>query len=182
MPRFETAFQAHLTTWRLDGQPRTARRYPTDRNCPLPTPEDRLLLILIYLPADLSAPSRAGTTLRHGSEQSPSVDSCPLGGVAGHATRAGRCAHPVCDSTSEAPQSDRGRRERHGCAGAGAAESVCTGIGPGPCRPPVVHDGTERRLGRRQDPTAQTRYYRGKKKCHTVKNVLLINAVQPSSS
>jgi Helix-turn-helix of DDE superfamily endonuclease len=49
VPAFETAFQAHLTTWRLDGQPRTARRYTTYRNCPLPTPEDRLLFILIYL-------------------------------------------------------------------------------------------------------------------------------------
>jgi hypothetical protein len=49
VPPFETAFQAHLTTWRLEGQPRTARRYTTYRNCPLPTPEDRLLFILIYL-------------------------------------------------------------------------------------------------------------------------------------
>ena len=49
VPPFETAFQAHLTTWRLDGQPRTARRYTTYRNCPLPTSEDRLLFILIYL-------------------------------------------------------------------------------------------------------------------------------------
>ena len=49
VPPFETACQAHMTTWRLDGQPRTARRYTTDHNCPLPTPEDRLLCILVYL-------------------------------------------------------------------------------------------------------------------------------------
>jgi len=47
VPPFETAFQAHLTTWHLDGQPRTARRYTTYHNCPLPMPEDRLLCILI---------------------------------------------------------------------------------------------------------------------------------------
>jgi Helix-turn-helix of DDE superfamily endonuclease len=46
---FETAFQAHMTDWRLDGKPRTARRYTTYQHCPLPTPEDRLLFILIYL-------------------------------------------------------------------------------------------------------------------------------------
>src|SRR5919109_1320740 len=46
---FEAAFQAHMAQWRLDGQPRTARRYATDQNCPLPTPEDRLLFILVYL-------------------------------------------------------------------------------------------------------------------------------------
>jgi DDE superfamily endonuclease len=49
VPPFETAFQAHMATWRLDGQPRTARRYTTYHNCPLPTPEDRLLFILVYL-------------------------------------------------------------------------------------------------------------------------------------
>jgi hypothetical protein len=42
VPPFEAAFQTHTAEWRLDGQPRTARRYTTDQNCPLPTPEDRL--------------------------------------------------------------------------------------------------------------------------------------------
>lgn len=38
-----------MAHWRLDGQSRTARRYTTYKNCPLPTPEDRLLFILVYL-------------------------------------------------------------------------------------------------------------------------------------
>ena len=46
---FEAAYQSHMADWRLDGQPRTARRYTTYQNCPLPTPEDRLLFILVYL-------------------------------------------------------------------------------------------------------------------------------------
>jgi hypothetical protein len=49
VPPFEAAFQAHLADWRLDGKPRTARRYTTDQNCPLPTPEDRLWCILVDL-------------------------------------------------------------------------------------------------------------------------------------
>jgi Helix-turn-helix of DDE superfamily endonuclease len=49
VPPFEAAFQAHMAQWRLDGRPRTARRYTTYQNCPLPTPEDRLLFILVYL-------------------------------------------------------------------------------------------------------------------------------------
>jgi hypothetical protein len=49
VPPFEAAFQAHMAHWRLDGKPRTARRYTTYQNCPLPTPEDRLLFILVYL-------------------------------------------------------------------------------------------------------------------------------------
>ena len=49
VPPFEAAFHAHLAAWRLDGQPRTARRFTVYKNCPLPTPEDRLFFILTYL-------------------------------------------------------------------------------------------------------------------------------------
>jgi hypothetical protein len=49
VPPFATVFQAHMAEWRLDGRPRTARRYTTYKNCPLPTPEDQLLFVLVYL-------------------------------------------------------------------------------------------------------------------------------------
>src|SRR6266567_4797334 len=49
VPPFETAFQAHLAAWRLDGKPRIARRFTVYKNCPLPTAEDRLFFILVYL-------------------------------------------------------------------------------------------------------------------------------------
>src|SRR5262249_9680253 len=49
VPSFEAAFQAHKAAWRLDGQPRTARQFSVYKNCPLPTPEDRLLFILAYV-------------------------------------------------------------------------------------------------------------------------------------
>jgi hypothetical protein len=49
VPPFEAAFQAHMAAWRLDGKPRTARRFSVYQNCPLPTPEDRLLFILVYV-------------------------------------------------------------------------------------------------------------------------------------
>jgi len=48
-PPFEAAFQAHMAAWRLDGKPRTARQFAVYKNCPLPTPEDRLFFILTYL-------------------------------------------------------------------------------------------------------------------------------------
>ena len=38
-----------MARWRLDGKPRTARRYTTYTNCPLPTREDRRLFIMAYL-------------------------------------------------------------------------------------------------------------------------------------
>jgi hypothetical protein len=49
VPPFEAAYQAHLAAWRLDGKPRAARRFTVYKNCPLPTPEDRLFFILTYL-------------------------------------------------------------------------------------------------------------------------------------
>ena len=49
VPPFETAFQAHMAAWRLDGKPRTARQFAVCKNCPLPIAEDRLFFLLTYL-------------------------------------------------------------------------------------------------------------------------------------
>jgi hypothetical protein len=49
VPPFEAAFQARMAAWRLDGKPRTARQFRVYKNCPLPTPEERLFFILTYL-------------------------------------------------------------------------------------------------------------------------------------
>jgi hypothetical protein len=46
---FETAFQAHMAEWTLEGKRRQHRCYVTYANSPLPTAEDRLLFILSYL-------------------------------------------------------------------------------------------------------------------------------------
>jgi hypothetical protein len=42
--------------------------------------------------------------------------------------------------------------------------------------PPFWHDGTEPPIHRPADPEDQQEYYSGKKKCHTVKNLLVIDA------
>jgi Helix-turn-helix of DDE superfamily endonuclease len=49
VPLVNTAFLAHMAEWTLEGKPRTSRRYTQYANCPLPTPEDRLLFVLMYL-------------------------------------------------------------------------------------------------------------------------------------
>jgi len=46
LPPCETAFQCSMAVWRMDGQPRMARRFPMYQHCPLPTPEDRRLFML----------------------------------------------------------------------------------------------------------------------------------------
>ena len=49
VPPFETAFLRYMAEWTLHGRRRKSRRYTTYQHCPLPTPEDRLLFILVYL-------------------------------------------------------------------------------------------------------------------------------------
>lgn len=49
VPPFEAAFLDYMADWTLHGRQRQARRYTTYKNRPLPTPEDRLLFILVYL-------------------------------------------------------------------------------------------------------------------------------------
>src|SRR5207253_10888145 len=49
VPPFEAAFHTRMAAWRLDGKPRTARQFAVYKNCPLPTPEERLFFILAYV-------------------------------------------------------------------------------------------------------------------------------------
>ena len=46
VPPCAAALQAPMAAWRLDGTPRTARRFPVDHNGPRPPPEDRFLFLL----------------------------------------------------------------------------------------------------------------------------------------
>ena len=94
VPPFEAAFQAQMAAWRMDGKPRTARRFTVYKNCPLPTPEDRLLFILAYLKT-YYPPGGAGAPVRYGPGQSQSVDSRPLARAAGGAACPRRCPHPL---------------------------------------------------------------------------------------
>ena len=104
------------------------------------------------------------------------MDSPPLARAAGGAPHPRRCPSPLPDGPGAAPRCLGGRR-RCGCAAGGGAGP------PGHCArrraglPSCAHDGTERRIVRPQDPTEQTDCYSGKKKDHTVKNVLLVNAL-----
>ena len=49
VPSFEEAFQERMKEWCLNGKKRIGRACTPYANSPLPTPEDRLLFILVYL-------------------------------------------------------------------------------------------------------------------------------------
>src|SRR6266581_2993697 len=135
VPPFETAFQAHLAASRLDGKPLIARRFTVYKNCPLPTPEDRLFFILVYLKT--YAPGGARAPVRHGLKQSQSVDSRPPAHTAGSALHPRRCPGPFPHGPGPAVRRGGGRRAHGGHA---AAEG--TGV------PPFAYDKTERRIVR----------------------------------
>ena len=104
------------------------------------------------------------------------MDSRPLARAPRSAARPRRCPRPLSHGFGPAPR----------CLGGGRGDRGRPAGGDGWARdhwsrrrigvPPFAHDGTERRIVRPQDPAEQTTSYSGKKKDHTVKNVLLVNA------
>src|SRR3954468_7133810 len=133
----------------------------------------RSAVLPAHLPEDLRCSSGSGATVRHEPEQSQPVDPCSAASVARGAARPRRCPRPLPHG-SRAPAGCLGGAARgRAAAGACALPSLCLQSWAG--LPPFAHDGTERRIP--QNPAEQTQCYSGKKKDHTVKNILLVNAV-----
>jgi hypothetical protein len=99
------------------------------------------------------------------------VDACPPTGVTRGAPRPRGCPDPLPDRPRAAAWCLGDRRGHRGHAASRASARHRTSV------PPCAHDGTERRIVRPQDPAAQTGCDSGKKKDHTVKNVLRVNAL-----
>src|SRR5207249_7657487 len=102
--------------------------------------------------------SSARDYVRFAPRQNQSMDSRAVAGAPYGAAAVGGRPQPVAEGFSAAAGAAGGSR----------------GGGHGP---PFCHDGTERRIPRPKDADEQKSYYSGKKKGHTVKNVLLVNAV-----
>ncbi|HBY96116.1 MAG TPA: hypothetical protein DEP84_19530 [Chloroflexi bacterium] len=49
VPAFQASFERHLAEWNMDGTPRVGRAYRQYKSCPLPTTEDKLLFVLVFL-------------------------------------------------------------------------------------------------------------------------------------
>src|SRR5690349_475656 len=156
----------------------TANRPPVHGLSDLPTGNPgRAAVLRAHLPEDRRGSSGPGPAVRPGPEQGQPVDPCPAAGAARSAARPRRCPRPL-PHRSGAPAGCLGRGARGRAAGGACARvrlSLCPRCRAGP--PPFAHDGTERRIVRPQDPAEQTQCYSGKKKDHTVKNILLVNAL-----
>ena len=179
---FEEMFQAHVAKWRLDGKPRKARRYSTYKTCPLPTPEDRLLFILAYVKTN---PLQFMHGRLFGMPQCKAniwihllfpILQSTLAGLGYAPCRSlvdlAKRLNVTMDQASQILE-DAGQKavlEPSEQTKASSQPIMPTEGGPVYC-----HDGTERGIPRPQDPEDQKLYYSGKKKKHTVKNVLLID-------
>ena len=146
LPAFTEQFEAQMRTTTLAGKPRQ-RPYVSYRNCPLPTMADKLLFILMYL--------RKATTQDIFGELFD-------------------MAQPVANQWIH---------RLHDCLNQALAQ-----LGASPARKAddldldddevklYFQDGTERPIQRPKAPEAQEDFYSGKKKRHTVKNNVLVNA------
>ena len=149
VPPFEPAFHTRMAAGRLEGKPRTARRVPGYQHGPRPTPEDRLLCILV-------ARKTYALQVGHGR-------LCGLGQGQAHQWMHGLLPARLAAlrALGAAPaRSLTALAQRLGVSEADAA----TG-GSHPLRdptshcarlPPGAHDGTARRLVRPPDAAAQT--------------------------
>jgi len=145
LPCFQTRFENHMVTTTLRGKPRTTRRYSTYQNAQLPTIEDKLLFILVYL--------------KHGALQEVHAALFEM-----HQPDANRWVHLLHPLLNQA-LADQGALPARDAADV----EVTAGL--------YLHDGTERAIVRPTDTEEQRTYYSGKKKQHTVKNIVVINAL-----
>jgi hypothetical protein len=146
LPHFQAQFEKFVETQTLAWKLRTKRRYSTYQNSPLPTMEDKLLFILIYL--------KQGTT--------QDMHATLFGMHQPDANKWIHLLHPLLNQALAA-LGELPERE----AEAFTPEEGELAI--------YFHDGTERPIPRPKDQQLQKEYYSGKKKQHTVKNVVISN-------
>lgn len=146
LPHFQVEFEKYIAVYRLDGKIRTKRSYTVYKNSPLPTVEDKLLFILIYL--------------KQGSLQEAHASLFEL-----HQPDANRWIHLLHRLLAQAVATlgELPVREARALCLQEAEQTL------------YFQDGTERPMVRPTDPVAQKLYYSGKKKQHTLKNILVID-------
>jgi hypothetical protein len=151
LPHFRVEFEKHVAVYRLDGKKRVKRRYTEYKNSALPSLEDKLLFILVYL--------------KQGSLQE---EHATLFGM--HQPDANRWIHLLHSilnralaALGELPARKAAELEQRFEED---DETILL----------FFHDGTERPIVRPRDKALQKLFYSGKKKQHTLKNIVVINA------
>ena len=139
LPYFRAEFESYVQTHTLDGKRRTKRKYSPYKNSPLPTIEDKLLFILIYL-------KQADTQELHGALFEMSQ---PKVNIWIH------LLHPILNRALAVADALPVRD----------AEQLDLSEGEHSL---FFHDGTERAINRPKDTEDQTTYYSGKKSIFSI--------------
>lgn len=148
LPHFKIEFDGELNTKTLTGKCRAKRRHSGYKNSPLPGVQDNLLFILIYLKQGMTQEALAAQFGMHQPD----------------ANRRIHFLHPILNRALAV-------------IGELPVRNVSF-FDLGDERKKIfLHDGTERPIVRPKDREDQKLYFSGKKKQHTVKNILLINAL-----
>jgi hypothetical protein len=147
LPTFRNAFLRHMEKNTLDAKKREKRHFVAYRNSPLPTMEDKLLFILMYL--------RKATT--------QDIFGEVFGMPQPVANKWIHILHPVLNQAL-AELKELPARTSTDLQLSQEAGQV------------YFQDGTERTIERPKEAEAQTTFYSGKRKRHTVKNNVLVNA------
>jgi hypothetical protein len=156
LPTFTGAMEHYLKHYTLDGYVRESDRAITYKNSPLPSSEDRLLFILIYLKQN---PIQEAHGQLFAMTQSNVSKWVALLLTILNRALADQQVLPARTTSELAAQ----------------LQTDTTPIDP-EAPPFFCHDGTERPIHRPKDDDEQEDYYSGKKKDHTIKNVVIIDA------
>jgi len=140
LPHFWSQFEAYMKAKTLDDKPRLKRRYTDYRNSPLPTIEDKLLFILVYLKQGMIQEVHATLFGMHQPDANQWI----------------HLLHPILNQTlaalGELPVRDA---EALDLPEAASLEEGNVTV--------YFHDGTERPVPRPKNQEAQKQYYSGKK-------------------
>ena len=163
VPPFETAFHARMAAWRMDGKPRTARRFTVYKNCP---PRHRKT-------SSCSSWSTSKPTPPGGARAYSAWSRAkPISGSTSLPARWRRRCPRRCPARSLSALAQRlGVSEAAAATVVTPLEEESAPVVAVPTAAPAAlfaHDGTERRIVRPQDPAEQTACYMAKKD-HTVK-------------
>jgi len=146
LPHFKKRFDEALETMTLTGKPRVKRKHAAYKNSPLPTAEDNLLFILTYLKQGMTQENLAA---QFGMRQPD-------------ANKRIHFLHPILnkalDDLNELPE-----RKAENLDLEDKDEKF------------FLHDGSERPIVRPKDNEKQKLHFSGKKKTHSVKNIVLID-------
>ena len=195
---FEKNWEKYMSQYTMEGKKRKKRSYTNYKNCPLRTIEDKLFFILSYLKEGSTQQYHAGsfgmrqpvankwihilhTVLNMTLEE---LEELPQRGIhdESHPQNIDQLPENTLNSANigDENQNSKAKKEEmtsneSNLGEKASVEATIEFSTVDGSLPIFSHDGTERPINRPK--VDQKKFYSGKKKCHTVKDVLVISVI-----